>query len=64
MKYLMLIKHAESYRNEAIPQALMDAMGEFVGESMKSGVLKDTADSPFAASRRERTDMTKCSRAR
>jgi hypothetical protein len=23
MKYLMLIKHAESYRNEAIPQALM-----------------------------------------
>lgn len=43
MKYLMLIKHAESYRNETIPQALMDAMGEFVGESMKSGVLKDTA---------------------
>jgi hypothetical protein len=39
----MLIKHSESNRNEAIPQALMDAMGEFVGESMKSGVLKDTA---------------------
>jgi hypothetical protein len=43
MKYLMMIKHAESYRSEPIPQALMDAMGEFVGESMKSGVLKDTA---------------------
>jgi hypothetical protein len=43
VKYLMLIKHSESNRNEAIPQALMDAMGEFVGESMKSGVLKDTA---------------------
>ncbi len=43
MKYLMLIKHSESNRNEAIPQALMNAMGEFVGESMKSGVLKDTA---------------------
>src|SRR5215208_3169003 len=43
MKYLMLIKHAESYRNEAIPQALMDAMGEFVGEGFKSGILKDTA---------------------
>ena len=43
MKFLMLIKHSESYRNEAIPQALMDAMGKFVTESLKSGVLKDTA---------------------
>ena len=43
MKYLMLIKSSESYRNEGIPQALMDAMGKFVTESFKSGVLKDTA---------------------
>jgi hypothetical protein len=43
MKYLMMIKHSESYRNEAIPQALMEAMGEFVGENLKRGVLKDTA---------------------
>jgi hypothetical protein len=43
MKYLMLIKHAESYRAESIPQALMDAMGEFVTEGLKSGVVKDTA---------------------
>jgi hypothetical protein len=43
MKYLMLIKHSESYRNESIPQALMDAMGEFVAQGFKSGVLKDTA---------------------
>jgi len=43
MKYLMLIKHAESYRGEPIPQGLMDAMGEFVAEGFKSGVLKDTA---------------------
>src|SRR5262245_10469196 len=43
MKYLMLIKHAESYRNEPIPQGLLDAMGEFVGEALKSGVIKDTA---------------------
>jgi hypothetical protein len=42
MKYLMMIKHSESYRGEPIPQALMDAMGEFVTESFKSGVLKDT----------------------
>jgi hypothetical protein len=43
MKYLMLIKHPESYRGMPIPQALMDAMGEFVTESFKSGALKDTA---------------------
>lgn len=43
MKYLMLIKHSESYRSQAIPQGLMDAMGEFVNEGLKSGVLKDTA---------------------
>ncbi len=43
MKFLMLIKHSESYRNQKIPQALMDAMGEFVGEGLKSGVLKETA---------------------
>jgi hypothetical protein len=38
----MMIKHAEG-QNEAIPQALLDAMGEFVTETMKSGKLKDTA---------------------
>ena len=43
MKYLMLIKHAENFRTDEIPQALMDAMGEFVGQGFKSGVLKDTA---------------------
>src|SRR3954465_7973949 len=43
MKYLMLIKHSESYRGDPIPKALMDAMGEFVTEGFKSGVLKDTA---------------------
>ena len=43
MKFLMLIKHPESYRTQQIPQALMDAVGEFVTESMKSGVVKDTA---------------------
>lgn len=43
MKYLMFIKHSESYRNEAIPKALSEAMGEFVAEGFKSGVLKDTA---------------------
>ena len=43
MKYLMLIKHSESYRSQRIPKGLSDAMGEFVEEGFKSGVLKDTA---------------------
>ena len=43
MKFLMLIKLAESYRSQSIPQGLMDAMGEFVSAHMKSGVLADTA---------------------
>jgi hypothetical protein len=43
MKYLMLIKHAESYRSQPMPQELLDAMGEFVAEGFKSGILKDTA---------------------
>ena len=43
MKYLMLIKHSESIRKQDVPQALMDAMGEFVSQGFKSGVLKDTA---------------------
>ena len=42
MKYLMMIKHEENVRQEDIPQALMEAMGAFVAESMKSGILKDT----------------------
>ena len=43
MKFLMLIKRAETYRGEPIPQALTDAMGGFVTEGLKSGVVKDTA---------------------
>ena len=42
-KYLMFIKHSESYRGQPIPQGLMDAMGVFVNEGFRSGVLKDTA---------------------
>ena len=43
MKYLMLIKHSESYRGQPIPKGLNDAMEKFVTESFKTGVLKDTA---------------------
>lgn len=43
MKYLMMIKHSEDIRSQPIPQGLMDAMGKYVEESFKSGILKDTA---------------------
>jgi hypothetical protein len=43
VKYLMLIKHSESHRSQPIPQGLLDAMGEFVTENLKNGVIKDTA---------------------
>src|SRR5689334_19850021 len=43
MRYMMLIKHTEDYRMEDVPQALFTAMGEFVGEAMKSGAIVDTA---------------------
>lgn len=42
MRYMMLIKHPEDYRNKPIPQGLMDAMGEFVGDAMKKGIIVDT----------------------
>ena len=43
MKYMMFIKHAEGLPTHAIPQGLMDAMGQFVEQGFKSGLLKDTA---------------------
>jgi hypothetical protein len=43
MKYLMMIKHSEGYRQQEIPQGLMDAMGVFVQKGFESGAVKDTA---------------------
>ena len=43
MKFLMMIKHSESHRDEPIPEGLLEAMGTFVGDNLKSGVLVDTA---------------------
>jgi hypothetical protein len=42
MRYMMLIKHTEDYRNKTIPPGLMEAMGEFVGDYMKQGKIVDT----------------------
>src|SRR5262245_42015647 len=43
MRYMMFIKLSESYRGQPIPPALNEAMGQFVGDAMKRGVLVDTA---------------------
>lgn len=43
MKYMMLIKHTDDYRGIKPPQALMDAMGEFVGEYIKQGKFLEGA---------------------
>jgi hypothetical protein len=43
MKYLMLIKHAETFSFDDIPPSLMDAMGQLVERNLASGVLLDTA---------------------
>jgi hypothetical protein len=42
MKYLSFIRHSESYRQTPPPPALMDAMGQFIQESLKDGTLVDT----------------------
>lgn len=42
MKYLAFIRHSESYRETPPPPALMEAMGKFVGRSLKDGSLVDT----------------------
>jgi len=43
MKFLMIVKHAEGAPGLEQPEALFTAMGKFVEDSFKSGVLKDTA---------------------
>ena len=43
MRYMMFIKHTEDYRGKPIPPALIDAMGEFVGEYTKQGKFIDGA---------------------
>lgn len=42
-RYLVLIRHSEDYRNQPMPQALLDEMGEFINENLKTGALIDTA---------------------
>jgi hypothetical protein len=63
MRYMMFIKHPEDYRDQKAPQALMDAMGVFVGEAMKSGVMLDGAGlKPLAFATRVRLSGGKLTR--
>jgi hypothetical protein len=39
MKYLTFVRHPESYRESAPPKALMEAMDQFVAQSLKNGTL-------------------------
>lgn len=43
MRYMMFIKHTEDYRGKPIPPALIEAMGEFIGEYSKQGKFIDGA---------------------
>ena len=43
MRYMMFIKHTEVASGVTPPQALYDAMGEFVSAELKSGRVVDTA---------------------
>ena len=57
MRYLMLIKHTEDYRNKTVPAGLYEAMGEFVGAAMKRGAIIDTAGlQPTSAGQRVRLE--------
>ncbi|MDB4892173.1 MAG: hypothetical protein JWL61_4028 [Gemmatimonadetes bacterium] len=60
MRHLILIKHSEDIRNLPFPPGLNDAMGAFIGDAMKSGVLLDTAGlTPTADGARVRIDNRK-----
>jgi hypothetical protein len=43
MKFMGMVKSAESYRNGPPPAAMMEAMGKFVEEAMRAGVVRETA---------------------
>jgi hypothetical protein len=57
MRYMMFIVHKEHAKGVTPPQALYDAMGEFVGEEMQRGRVVDTAGlQPTSAATRIRSN--------
>ena len=62
MRHLILIKHSEAPSEPALSPGLNDAMGTFVSDGMKKGVILDTAGlKPTAEGTRVRTDKGKLS---
>jgi len=60
MRYMMFIKHPKDYPNLKPPQALMDAMGPFVGDAMQRGLMLDGAGlKPLADATRVRLSRGK-----
>lgn len=59
---LLFIVHGESRRDDPVPEALYEEMGEFVNENRKSGVLVDTGGlRPTAEATRIRSSHGKLS---
>jgi hypothetical protein len=59
-RYMMFIRHSEEHRNQPVPDGLYEAMGEFVNENLKSGVLIDTSGlQPTSAGARVRLSRGK-----
>jgi hypothetical protein len=60
MRHLVLIKHSEDLRNLPFPPGLDAAMGTFIGDAMKKGILLDTAGlKPTAEGARVRSENRK-----
>ena len=60
MRYMMFIKHEKDYGDNRAPASLYAAMGEFVGEEIKSGRFVDGAGlKPLAKGTRVRLDHGK-----
>jgi hypothetical protein len=60
VRHLLLIKHSEDIRNLPFPPGLDAAMGTFVGDAMKKGIILDTAGlTPTSEGARVRIDNRK-----
>lgn len=42
-RYMMFIKHKTDYADQTAPASLYEAMGEFVGDAIKQGIMIDGA---------------------
>lgn len=59
-RYMMFIKHPKDYGDQVAPASLYAAMGEFVGDAMKKGIMLDGAGlKPLREGRRIRLSKRK-----